>query len=70
MVATQCSVLVDTEFSVAHALGRVPSYVELLVAEGQTDAYIQIRPGATAWTNKLVYLDCSEANCALKIRVS
>ena len=63
-------VAADTEFSVAHGLARVPSNVEILVKEGQTDAYLSIRPGATAWTNKLIYLDCSSANAALRIRIT
>ncbi len=60
----------DTEFSVAHGLGRVPDNVQLLVKQGQTDAYLSIRPGPTAWTNKLIYLDCSSANAALRIKIT
>lgn len=60
----------DTEFSVKHGLGRVPSQVQLLVKQGQTDAYLSIRPGPTAWTSTLIYLDCSAANAALRIRVT
>lgn len=67
---TDTGVAADTEFSLAHGLRRVPDHVELLVpSSGTTAAYVQIRPSGTAWTNKLVYLKCSQANGALKIRV-
>lgn len=59
----------DTEFSVSHGLARIPNHVEILVSEGQTDAYLSIRPGSTAWTDQLIYLDCSSANAALTIKV-
>ena len=60
----------NAEFAVTHHLGFIPNQVELLVREGQTDAYLQIRPGATAWTKTAIYLDCSSANAALRLRVS
>lgn len=70
VIEVTSTVAADTEFSVAHGLGRVPTNVQLLVKQGQTDAYISIRPGATAWTDKLIYLDCSEANAEFRIRVT
>lgn len=60
----------NTEFSVNHTIGYKASQVELLTKEGQTDAYLTIKPSGTAWTSTVVYLKCSSANAALRIRVS
>lgn len=67
---TNTGVAADTEFSVVHGLGRVPSEVRLMVKQGQTDAYLSIRPGPTAWTNTRIYLDCSSANANLRLKVT
>lgn len=60
----------DTEFSVRHNLDYLPDQVELLTKTGQTDAYLTIKPSGTAWTRTLAYLKCSEANAALRVRIS
>ncbi len=67
---TNSGVAADAEFAITHHLGFIPNQVELLVRPGQTDAYLQIRPGATAWTKTKIYLDCSSANAALRVRIS
>lgn len=59
-----------TEFSVSHGLGRVPTNVEVLTKQGQTDAYILVKPSGTAWTNKIVYLHCNTDNAALRLRIT
>lgn len=59
----------DTEFSVSHGLGYVPNNVLVLVKQGQTDAYLAVKPSGTAWTNKLVYLKCNTASATLRLLI-
>ena len=60
----------NTEFSVSHNLGRIPSQVELLVAEAQGVNHVTIRPSGTAWTKTNIYLHSSVATVTLKLRIS
>lgn len=70
VVTKATAVGANTEFSVSHNLGRVPSQVELLVAEGQGHNHVTIRPSATPWTKTLIYLESSIATVTLKLRIS
>lgn len=63
-------VVAGTDFNVTHGLGYVPTYVELLVNESQSDAYLSVKPGSTAWTSSQVTLQCNTDNAALTIRIS
>lgn len=63
-------VAADTEFTVTHGLGRVPSQVELLVAEAQGANNVVIYPSGTAWTKTTVYLKASAATVTVKLRIS
>lgn len=70
VVTKATGVAANNEFSVSHSLGRIPTQVELLVAEAQGSNYIQIRPSGTAWTKTLVYLHCNTNTVTLKLRIS
>jgi len=59
----------DTEFAVNHDLERIPTSVQVLVTENQTDAYIEVKPSGTTWTDRIVYLKCNTATATLKVRV-
>lgn len=68
---TSTGVPAGTEFTVSHGLGRVPSYVQVLVNENQTaGAYIEVRPSGTAWTDQYIYLHCNTNTARLTIRVT
>lgn len=69
VLVSNTGVGIDTEFAVSHGLAKIPSYVEILVTEGQTDAYLQIKPSGTAWSDYFIYLKCSAANAAFKIKL-
>lgn len=60
----------DTEFYVEHGLQRVPMQVDVLTKQGQTDAYIAVKPSGTAWTKTRVYLKCNTATCSLRLRIT
>lgn len=62
-------VVAGTEFSVDHDLDAIPRYITLLVTEDQTDAYLAIKPGGTAWTASTIYLKCNTDNAAFTIKV-
>lgn len=55
----------DTEFSVAHTLGRVPTrFVVTDIDEGGV-----VYKGTTAWTSSLIYLKCSTGGTAIKVLI-
>lgn len=56
---------VNTEFTVTHHLGYVPTGYILC----KTDKACNIYTGSTAWTAAAQYLKCDVANCAVKIIV-
>ena len=60
---------VDTDFSVSHNLNKIPTHVEILVKEGQSNAYLAIRPGSVAWSRSAVSLQCNTANAAIRVRI-
>ena len=55
----------DTEFSVTHYLGRVPS--GFIVTK--SDKACSVYDSGTAWTTSTIYLKCDAANVALTIAV-
>lgn len=60
----------DSEFTVNHSLGYVPTRVELLVSEDQDNNYVQLRPSGTPWTKTEVFLEASAGPVTIKLRVS
>ena len=53
----------DTEFTVAHSLGRVPvGFVTILNDKGGT-----VYDSGTTWTASNIYLKCNTANCNISI---
>lgn len=60
----------DTDFSVTHGVGRIPTNVEVLVKEGQTSAYILVRPGSVAWTTTTINLQCNTNTATFRIRIT
>lgn len=55
----------DTQFSITHHLGRVPTgYVVMRLNKAAS-----IYDGATSWTASAIYLKCSAANAAVTLRV-
>lgn len=59
----------NSEFAVPHSLGVVPSHVQILVHEGQSNHYLSIRPGPTAWTRENVYLECNSSDANIRLRI-
>ncbi|UCH51648.1 MAG: hypothetical protein JSV54_02515 [Chloroflexota bacterium] len=55
----------DTEFTVAHYLGRVPAGFILI----NTDKAACVYDSGTAWTTSAIYLKCNAANAAITITV-
>lgn len=55
----------DTEFSIAHELGRVPVAYLVVKKDRACDVY----SGATAWTSTQIYLKCSVASAAVTVLV-
>lgn len=53
----------DTEFSIAHHLGRVPSGFILT----KSDAAACVYDSGTTWTTTTAYLKCNAANTAITI---
>lgn len=70
VVQVSTGVAADTEFTVSHTLGYLPLNVEVLTSEGQTDAYILVKPSGTAWSRTAVYLKCNTATATLTLRIS
>lgn len=60
----------NTEFEIPHDLGYLATNVEVLVYDGQTDAYISVKPSGTAWTRNSVFLKCNTANCTMRLRIT
>lgn len=55
----------DTEFSVAHTLGRVPTrFIVTDIDEGGV-----VYKGTTAWTSSLIYLKCTTGGTSIKVLV-
>lgn len=55
----------DTEFSVAHTLGTVPTrFIVVDIDEGGV-----VYKGTTAWTATTIYLKCTTGGTAIKVRV-
>lgn len=55
----------DTEDTVAHSLGRAPSYFVVISKDKAGDFY----KSGTAWTSSNIYLKCSVASVAASILV-
>lgn len=62
-VTATAHVTPDTEFSVAHTLGRVPTrFIVTDIDEGGV-----VYKGTTAWTSGLIYLKCTTGGTAIKV---
>ncbi len=59
----------NTEFSVSHGLAKVPNYVVALCTQGQTDAYVEVKPSGTAWTDTAIFLKCNTATATFKLKI-
>lgn len=55
----------NTEFSVAHSLGRIPSHYRYLSDKGAN--LYQLPTTGTHWTATTVYFKCDTASVALRI---
>jgi len=53
----------NTEFSVTHTLGRIPT--GYLVTSNNKAAVVYT--GTTTWTSTTIYLRCDAANCAISV---
>jgi hypothetical protein len=57
--------IADTEFSVTHHLGRVPSGFLITMSDKACSCY----DSGTAWTSSAIYLKCNAASAAVKVLV-
>ncbi len=55
----------NTEFTVRHDLGRIPTKFAVVNKDKAGDVY----KGSTAWTKEAIYLKCSVASVALTLEV-
>lgn len=56
----------NTEFAIAHQLGRVPNTI---VGQDTNNGGLLYR-GSTAWTSTMVYLKCTTATAAYKVIIA
>jgi hypothetical protein len=57
----------NTEFAVAHGLGRVATDYLLTSIDKAGNVYTSA--GGTAWTSQIAYLKCTAANASIRLRV-
>lgn len=69
VVTVSTGVLANTEFVVPHLLQKIPTYVHVLTVQGQTDAYLLVKPSGTAWTTTNAYLKCNTDNATVTLRI-
>ncbi len=55
----------DTEFTVTHSLGRIPTYYWYTIDK----AGIVYDSRRTSWSTSVMYLKCNQANAALKLAI-